>query len=90
MAGGKQADIDLNTNTDYQKFVKYLAYSDIWLHNIKNRNTRVVLAYLWNLRSFPSYIQQLEMESLGKQPSKESEFKKKILYIIICLENENE
>ena len=76
MAGGKQADIDLNTNTDYQKFVKHLAYSDIWLHNIKNRNTRVVLAYLWNLRSFPSYIQQLEMESLGKQPSKESEFKK--------------
>ena len=76
MAGGKQADIDLKTNNSYTKFVKYLAYSDIWLHNIKNKNSRAVFSYAWNLRSFPDYIQQLEMESLGKQPSKESVFKK--------------
>ena len=76
MAGGKQADFDLKRNDSYLKFVKNLAYSDIWLHNSKNKNSRAVLAYAWNLRSFPNYIQQLEMESLGKQPSKESEFKK--------------
>ena len=76
MAGGKQADNDLKTNNSYTKFVKYLAYSDIWLHNIKNKNSRAVFSYAWNLRSFPDYIQQLEMESLGKQPSKESVFKK--------------
>ena len=76
MAGGKQADNDLKTNNSYMKFVKHLAYSDIWLNNIKNKNSRAVLSYAWNLRSFPDYIQQLEMESLGKQPSKESEFKK--------------
>ena len=76
MAGGKQADIDLKRNSSYLKFVKNLAYSDIWLHNIENRNSRTVLAYSWNLRSLPIYIQQLEMESLGKQPSKESDFKK--------------
>ena len=76
MAGGKQADFDLKKNDSYLKFVKNLAYSDIWLHNIKNKNSRVVLSYAWNLRSLPNYIQQLEMESLGKQPAKNSDFKK--------------
>ncbi len=76
MAGGKQADYDLNTDKSYLKFVKSLAYSDIWLHNTKNKNSRVILSYTWNLRSFANYIQQLEMESLGKRPSKDSEFKK--------------
>ena len=76
MAGGKQADLDLKSNDSYLRFVKNLAYSDIWLHNIKNKNSRAVLSYIWNFRSLPDYIQQLEMESLGKQPSKNSEFKK--------------
>ena len=76
MSGGKQADFDLKRNDSYLKFVKNLAYSDIWLHNCKNKNSRAVLTYAWNLRSFPKYIQQLEMESLGKQLSKKSEFKK--------------
>ena len=74
MAGGKQADFDFKTNEAYIKFVKNLAYSDIWLHNKKNKNSRAVLTYDWNLRSLPNYIQQLEMESLGKQPNKDSEF----------------
>tara|TARA_A100001015_G_scaffold235044_1_gene266711 strand:+ start:972 stop:2291 length:1320 start_codon:yes stop_codon:yes gene_type:complete len=76
MAGGKKADIDLTKDDSYLKFVKNLAYSDIWFHNYKNKNSRVVLSYIWNLRSFPDYIQQLEMESLGKQASKTSEFQK--------------
>ena len=76
MIGGKRADIDLKENDGYLKFVKNLAFSDIWLHNYKNRSSRAVLSYIWNWRSLPSYIQQLEMESLGKQPSKGSEFKK--------------
>ena len=74
--GGKQADEDLKNNESYLKFVKYLAYSDIWLHNYKNKYSRAVISYIWGWRSFPDYIQQLEMESLGKQPSKDSEFKK--------------
>ena len=76
MAGGKQADIDLKKDNSYKKFIKNLSYSDIWLHNYENKNSRAVLSYIWNLRSFTDYIQQLEMESLGKQPSKKSEFKK--------------
>ncbi len=76
MSGGKQADYDMKKNKAFLKFVKYLAYSDIWLNNKLNKNSRVVLTYAWNLRSLPSYIQQLEMESLGKQPSKNSDLKK--------------
>ena len=76
MAGGKQADTDLNKDESYLKFVKTLAYSDIWLHNFRNKNARAVLSYIWSLRSFPNYVQQLEMESLGKQPCIDSEYKK--------------
>ncbi len=76
MAGGNQADRDLKNDDNYLKFLKNLAYSDIWFHNYKNKNSRVVLSYIWNWRSFPNYIQQLEMESLGKQPNINSMYKK--------------
>ncbi len=76
MAGGKKADIDLIKDDSYLKFIKNLAYSDIWFHNYKNKNARVVLSYIWKMRSFTNYIQQLEMESLGKQASKNTQFKK--------------
>ena len=74
--GGSIADSYLSDDEDYQKFVKMLAFSDIWLHNAKEKNTRVILSYDWKLRSLPNYFQQLEMESLGKRPNKNSEFKK--------------
>ena len=50
----------------YQKLIKILAFSDIWHSNFCNKKNRVVLTYNWKLRSFANYIQQLEMESLGK------------------------
>ena len=40
-----------------------------------NINSRAVLSYIWRLRSFPNYVQQLEMESLGKPANKNSGFK---------------
>ncbi len=76
MAGGNQADKDLKNDDSYLKFLKNLAYSDIWFHNYRNKNSRAVLSYIWNWRSFPNYIQQLEMESLGKQPNVNSKYKK--------------
>ena len=76
MAGGRQADIDLQSDEAYLKFVKNLSYSDIWLHNFNNKNSRAVLSYIWTWRSLPDYIQQLEMESLGKQPFLDSDYKK--------------
>ncbi len=74
--GGHQADLDLRNDIEYQDFVKRLSFSDIWFHNNNNKSTRVVLAYIWKLRSLPNYFQQLEMESLGKRHNKNSEFKK--------------
>ncbi len=74
--GGSIADSYISDDEDYQKFVKMLAFSDIWFHNIKEKNTRAILSYDWKLRSLPNYFQQLEMESLGKRPNKNSEFKK--------------
>jgi glucose-6-phosphate isomerase len=58
----------------YQKLIKTLAFSDIWFSNFCNKKNRVVLTYNWQLRSFANYIQQLEMESLGKPSSAESIF----------------
>jgi len=76
LKGGNQADIELQNNKKYLEFVKKLSFSDIWLHNSKNKTSRAVLSYSWKLRSFSDYVQQLEMESLGKQPNKDSDFQK--------------
>ena len=73
--GGKDADRDLIENKDYLKFVKTLSFSDIWLNNNRGFHSRAVLSYSWRLRSFASYAQQLEMESLGKQSNNNSNFK---------------
>ena len=37
------------------------------ISNFKDKKNRIILSYNWKLRSIASYIQQLEMESLGKQ-----------------------
>ncbi len=74
-SGGAQADKYLNNNKEYIEFIKMLSFSDIWFNNIKNKNSRAILSYIWKLRSLPDYFQQLEMESLGKRPHKDSGFK---------------
>ncbi len=77
--GGLSADRmllgDTKIDLQYQKFIKILAYSDLWFSNFKNKKNRVVLSYNWKLRSLQSYIQQLEMESLGKKANPKSIFK---------------
>ena len=74
--GGKHADMNLKEDDRYLKFVKTLAFSDIWLNNYKKKSSRVILSYIWKFRSLPDYVQQLEMESLGKKSSKQSGFNK--------------
>ena len=75
MGGGNQADKDILDNDEYLNFVKKMSFTDIYSNN-KGMNTRVILSYLWNLRSLPDYFQQLEMESLGKPLNKELKYKK--------------
>ena len=78
LQGGGLADQLLSgTSPDakkYQKLIKTLAFSDIWFSNFCNKKNRVVLTYNWRLRSFANYIQQLEMESLGKPSNPQSLF----------------
>jgi len=78
LQGGSLADsLVSGTSLDarkYQKLIKTLAFSDIWFNNFCNKKNRVVLSYNWKLRSFANYIQQLEMESLGKPVNAESIF----------------
>ena len=33
LKGGRQADLDLENDDDYIKFIKYLSFSDIWMNN---------------------------------------------------------
>lgn len=74
LKGGHQADLDILENEDYLNFIKRISFTDIFLNN-SGRNVRAVLSYIWTLRSLPTYFQQLEMESLGKQPSSRSDYK---------------
>ena len=79
LKGGFSADKMMMGNAkedrQYQKFIRILAFSDLWFSNFKNKKNRVVLSYNWKLRSLANYIQQLEMESLGKQANPGSIFK---------------
>ena len=79
LKGGLAADkMILGSTTNdrkYQKFIKILAFSDLWFNNFQNKKNRVVLSYNWKLRSLADYIQQLEMESLGKKANPKSIFK---------------
>jgi len=72
--GGHKADIDILENNEYINFIKRISFTDILLNN-NGKNVRAVLSYIWNLRSLPTYFQQLEMESLGKQSSPKSDYK---------------
>jgi len=78
LKGGAAADKmllgDSREDRKYQKFIKVLVFSDLWFSNFRNKKNRVVLSYSWKLRSLANYIQQLEMESLGKNPNLNSIF----------------
>ncbi len=79
LKGGAAADKMIlgtsNKDREYQKFIKILAFSDLWFSNFKNKKNRIVLSYNWKLRSLSNYLQQLEMESLGKKSNPMSMFK---------------
>ena len=76
LRGGSLADKNLNSNSGYQEFIKTIVFSDIWHNSFDKKHIRVLLAYSWKLRFFTDYIQQLEMESIGKSANANSIFKK--------------
>ena len=54
--------------------LKNIVFHDVWSSNFLNKKNRVILSYNWRLRSITNYLQQLEMESLGKPNNPESIF----------------
>ena len=76
LKGGYEADLRIKSENNYKKAIKKLSYLDIWNSNFLNIDNRVILSYIWKLRSLPKYLQQLEMESLGKKANKNSIFSK--------------
>ena len=75
LIGGHEADNLLLNDDNYNDFINILSFSDIWYNNFDNKHTRVLLLYSWKMRFFSDYAQQLEMESIGKQPNSKSIFK---------------
>jgi glucose-6-phosphate isomerase len=76
LKGGSLADTQFLNDDKYQKFLKTLSFSDIWYNNFLDKGARVLLTYSWKMRFFTDYAQQLEMESIGKQPNKDSIFQR--------------
>lgn len=76
LRGGKVIDDSIKGGQSVLKAIQEVVFYDLWSSNFLNKSNRAILAYNWKLRSLPSYFQQLEMESLGKQPASNSIFQK--------------
>ena len=76
LKGGSLADNKLKSSNSYLEFMKTIVFSDIWHNNFDNKHIRVLLTYSWKLRFFTDYVQQLEMESIGKSANANSNLKK--------------
>ncbi len=66
-AGARAADDHFRTAELDQNIPVILALLDVWYANFHRAASRVVLPYLSGFARFPAYLQQLEMESLGKR-----------------------
>ena len=72
--GAASIDDDVQKKLNVKNALKSIVFHDIWSHNFLSKKNRVILSYNWKLRSITNYIQQLEMESLGKPNNPESIF----------------
>ena len=76
LKGARAIDISIKSKGAAFKATQEIVFYDLWSHNFLDKDNRVVLTYNWRLRSLTNYLQQLEMESLGKQPASNSIFQK--------------
>ncbi len=75
LIGGHEADDLLINDEEYNEFINLLCFSDIWYNNFGKKHIRILLLYSWKMRFFSDYAQQLEMESIGKNPNPLSIYK---------------
>jgi glucose-6-phosphate isomerase len=67
LEGARAADEHFKSTVLDQNIPVILALLDVWYANFHGAASRVVLPYLSGFVRFPAYLQQLEMESLGKR-----------------------
>jgi glucose-6-phosphate isomerase len=66
LAGAAEADDHFLTAAWKDNLPVLLTIAEFWNRNILGRSSRAVVPYVDSLADLPSYLQQLEMESLGK------------------------
>ena len=76
LKGARAIDDSIESQQAAFKAIQEMVFYDLWSHNFLHKDIRVVLTYNWKLRSLTNYLQQLEMESLGKQSARNSVFQK--------------
>ena len=73
LAGAHEMDEHFTNNTLNRNIPVVLGLLEIWYINYCSANSIAVLPYSHELRLLPDYLQQLVMESNGKQVSKDGE-----------------
>jgi len=68
LAGARSADRHLQRTPPARNLPVLMALVDLWNISLLGVESRIVLPYTHGLRGLPSYLTQLEMESLGKAP----------------------
>jgi glucose-6-phosphate isomerase len=67
LAGAQAMDAHFFTAPPQENLPALLAFIDLWNADFLGFSTRALLPYSQSLELLPRYLQQLEMESLGKQ-----------------------
>ncbi len=67
LAGAAAVDVHFRDTDGAANLVLRAAFADLYYARVRDCQTRAVFAYDERLRLFPSYLQQLEMESNGKR-----------------------
>nr|VFK78757.1 MAG: glucose-6-phosphate isomerase [Candidatus Kentron sp. SD] len=73
LAGGHDMDEHFRAAPHDRNLPVLMALLDLWYRDFFGAQSHVVLPYDYALRSFPDYLQQLEMESNGKRVTRDGE-----------------
>ena len=66
LSGAEEMDQHFATTEPAKNMPVIMAFTTLWYSQVWQVNNQAVLPYSHNLRSFPMFLQQLDMESLGK------------------------
>nr|VFJ68805.1 MAG: glucose-6-phosphate isomerase [Candidatus Kentron sp. FW] len=73
LAGGHDMDEHFRSAPYDKNLPVLMGLLDLWYRDFFDAQSHVVLPYDYALRSFPDYLQQLEMESNGKRVTRDGE-----------------